>query len=306
MSLSASSSGAGSASSVSRSSRASIASTTRGTVAVAVLQQQPRAGAQRRLGEPAELGLELAGHLRRVLGGGEQVAAGEVDLVGRADRHRQRRRRPRRAPVERPHAGDARAGAGGQRRRPRRPGAARRRRAARVAADSPPSVAQHELHRAGAATRRRRARRAARRVSRCSSSGGPAYQGSRGRALDDVVAVQRADRQEVTSRRRAARLAHAAVERRRTMRSKTSSDQPTRSILLTATTTWRTRSSAAIAAWRRVCSITPLRASTSTIATSAVEAPVTMLRVYCSWPGRVGEDEAPPRRREVAVARRRS
>ena len=38
-------------------------------------------------------------------------------------------------------------------------------------------------------------------------------------------------------------------------------------------------------AWRRVCSTTPVRASTSTMARSAVEAPVTMLRVYCTWPG---------------------
>ncbi len=30
---------------------------------------------------------------------------------------------------------------------------------------------------------------------------------------------------------------------------------------------------------------TPWRASTSTMARSAVEAPVAMLRVYCSWPG---------------------
>ena len=30
---------------------------------------------------------------------------------------------------------------------------------------------------------------------------------------------------------------------------------------------------------------TPLRASTRITAASAVEAPVTMLRVYCSWPG---------------------
>ena len=30
---------------------------------------------------------------------------------------------------------------------------------------------------------------------------------------------------------------------------------------------------------------TPLRASTRITATSAVDAPVTMLRVYCSWPG---------------------
>ena len=36
---------------------------------------------------------------------------------------------------------------------------------------------------------------------------------------------------------------------------------------------------------RRVCSITPLRASTRITATSAVDAPVTMLRVYCTCPG---------------------
>ena len=36
----------------------------------------------------------------------------------------------------------------------------------------------------------------------------------------------------------------------------------------------------AMKAWRRDCSRTPLRASISTIARSAVEAPVTMLRVY--------------------------
>ena len=53
--------------------------------------------------------------------------------------------------------------------------------------------------------------------------------------------------------------------------------------------------------WRRVCSITPLRASTRITATSAVEAPVTMLRVYCTWPGRVGELEAAARRDERAV-----
>ena len=38
-------------------------------------------------------------------------------------------------------------------------------------------------------------------------------------------------------------------------------------------------------AWRRVCSTTPWRASTSTIPSSAVEAPVTMFRVYWTWPG---------------------
>ena len=36
---------------------------------------------------------------------------------------------------------------------------------------------------------------------------------------------------------------------------------------------------------RRVWVSTPLRASIRMTATSAVEAPVAMLRVYCSWPG---------------------
>ena len=38
-------------------------------------------------------------------------------------------------------------------------------------------------------------------------------------------------------------------------------------------------------AWRRVWLQHALRASTRTTARSAVEAPVAMLRVYCSWPG---------------------
>ena len=37
--------------------------------------------------------------------------------------------------------------------------------------------------------------------------------------------------------------------------------------------------------WRRVWVSTPLRASMRIIARLAVEAPVAMLRVYCSWPG---------------------
>ena len=45
------------------------------------------------------------------------------------------------------------------------------------------------------------------------------------------------------------------------------------------------RNSDAMNACRRDCSSTPLRASTRISARSAVEAPVTMLRVYCSCPG---------------------
>ena len=44
-------------------------------------------------------------------------------------------------------------------------------------------------------------------------------------------------------------------------------------------------SSAERYACRRVCSTTPFRASTNSSAASAVEAPVTMLRVYCTCPG---------------------
>ncbi len=44
-------------------------------------------------------------------------------------------------------------------------------------------------------------------------------------------------------------------------------------------------SSEAMKPWRLDWVSTPLRASTSTMASSAVQAPVTMLRVYCTWPG---------------------
>ena len=55
--------------------------------------------------------------------------------------------------------------------------------------------------------------------------------------------------------------------------------------MFTAKTTWGIPSIVAMKVCRCVCSMTPLRASRSTTATSAVEAPVTMLRVYWTWPG---------------------
>ena len=67
--------------------------------------------------------------------------------------------------------------------------------------------------------------------------------------------------------------------------SNTVSSKSTRSILLTHTTTCGTPSSVARNAWRRLCSVMPLRASSRISATSAVEAPVTMLRVYWMCPG---------------------
>jgi hypothetical protein len=55
--------------------------------------------------------------------------------------------------------------------------------------------------------------------------------------------------------------------------------------LFTATTTWGMRSSDEMKPCRLLWVSTPLRASTSTMASSAVLAPVTMLRVYCTCPG---------------------
>ena len=67
--------------------------------------------------------------------------------------------------------------------------------------------------------------------------------------------------------------------------SNTSRLKSTRSILLTARTKSLMPSRRAMRACRRDWTRTPCCASTSRIATSAVEAPVAMLRVYCSWPG---------------------
>ena len=55
--------------------------------------------------------------------------------------------------------------------------------------------------------------------------------------------------------------------------------------MLIATTTCLIPSRCAIVEWRLVCGRIPWRASTMTTASCAVEAPVTMFRVYCTWPG---------------------
>ena len=181
----------------------------------AVLQGEPRAGAQRRLREPADVGEQLARRDRRRLGGDEHVPAPEVEVAVDAHRHRlpggrrlERRRRASR-PRRRARAGPRAA------RRPRRPAAARRprrgrrrrgrRRPGRAAPTGPGSAA-------------RPARRPAARASRgARAAAGPAYQPSRVRALDHVVAVQRAhrqrpDRAEPDPRREQVEVGHDAVE----------------------------------------------------------------------------------------------
>ena len=62
-----------------------------------------------------------------------------------------------------------------------------------------------------------------------------------------------------------------------------------------------TPNKATMCVWRRVCTRTPFSASTSTTAASAVEAPVAMLRVYCSWPGQSATMNLRLRRLEVAI-----
>jgi hypothetical protein len=54
---------------------------------------------------------------------------------------------------------------------------------------------------------------------------------------------------------------------------------------LTATSTWGICKSEAMKPWRLDWVTTPCCASTRMMASSAVDAPVTMLRVYWMWPG---------------------
>jgi len=70
--------------------------------------------------------------------------------------------------------------------------------------------------------------------------------------------------------------------------------------LLIASTAREMPSSRARKLWRRLGEHA-LRASMSMTARSAVEAPVTMLRVYCSCPGVSGDDELAPFGGEEAV-----
>ena len=65
----------------------------------------------------------------------------------------------------------------------------------------------------------------------------------------------------------------------------TSSLYSTISILFTVSTTCSMPSSDTMYECRRVCVTTPLVASTSITARSALDPPVIMLRVYCSCPG---------------------
>src|SRR6185312_10575629 len=111
---------------------------------------------------------------------------------------------------------------------------------------------------------------------------GPSYQGVR--LLERAtLSPSRAEIGTVSSERRLQGVAN--VSKARSISRKRRCEKSTRSILLTASTTSRMPSRWTIAAWRRVCSTSPLRASTSSTARSTLDAPVAMLRVNCWWPG---------------------
>ena len=119
-------------------------------------------------------------------------------------------------------------------------------------------------------------------VSRCAIRVGPTYQGIRVLAVKMLSPSRDTTGMHCTS---AIPSPSAMVRYSATIAAKRSASNPTRSILLTASTTWRTPSNARIWLWRRVCVITPLRASINTTARSAADAPVAMFRVYWAWPG---------------------
>ena len=119
-------------------------------------------------------------------------------------------------------------------------------------------------------------------VSRYSSSVGPSYQGVLSLASTTLSPASADTGMHWMS---GSSIWRATVAYSRSISRKRSSANSTRSILLTASTTWRMPSSATSHECRRVWVSTPLRASSRITAQSAVDAPVTMLRVYCSCPG---------------------
>ena len=119
-------------------------------------------------------------------------------------------------------------------------------------------------------------------VSRKSSKDIPAYHGVRS-DLTTTLSPSKADSGiQVTSG-----MFNGAINSlySLTISLKRSSEKSTRSILLTASTTCLIPNKETRKEWRRVCVITPVRASTKIIARLAVEPPVIILRVYCSCPG---------------------
>ncbi len=277
-------------------------STSARTVRVPALQQQPLAGDERCSATIVTVAPTSRTGPARPPRAAMQVAPGDVDVVGQPQGHRLAAPAPRpaarRGVDRRPPSCAPRSGRPRPRRRPRRCPRRRDRRTRGSRGARRSCGPDHVLHREPERLRAPgRCRPGPPRGARAAS--GRSYQACAGRAGHHVVAVEGADR----DRHDVVDAEGAGVRRRtrRGSRSNTARSKPTRSILLTASATCRTPSRALTAACRRVCSTTPLRASTRTSASSAVEAPVTMLRVYCTCPGVSARMNDRCRRREVAV-----
>ena len=129
---------------------------------------------------------------------------------------------------------------------------------------------------------------AGKRSSSCSSEG-PSYQSAASGCV--TLSPRKADTGMISATVMPARSAKVSSASRTAL--KACSGFSTASSLLTANTMLGTRSSCASSACRRVCGssvsgcavTSSLVRSTSTIAASLPAAAVTMLRVYCSWPG---------------------
>ena len=257
-----------------------------------MLQRQLCAGLQRPLRQPADVGLQLAHRHGRRLRGGEQVAAREVEVAVDPHRHRLAGRGRLQRPVERLHDGHPRALAARQRDDLRaRP---------QLAAGDAPRVgallaAQHPLDREA-----QLARLADRQLDRLQVLEQRRARVPRQplRALDHVVAVQRAHRQrrhraEPDLRGEAVEVGHDPVEdllrpvdeihlvdRQHHM---TDAQQPCHCRVPA-----RLLDHAVACVDQHDCHLGGRGAGDHVARVLLV-------------PGRVGEDEAPPRRREVAV-----
>ena len=231
--------------------------------------------------------LELARGDRRSLGSASMSPRETSIVVLEPDRHRHARRRL----VDRAVGGvdrrDAACAGRTAARRPRRPRARRRPRpgprsrgsrgARRTSAGSP--TAPGSGGRRGCGRRRSRSPRGARAASR------PCHHGIRvGRARRRCR--RGAPRSGSPASSLDARARRSRSSSSRSISWKRASSKSTRSILLTA----NDDVGDARAATRSACGgasarSRPCARRRSTTATSAVEAPVTMLRVYCTWPG---------------------
>ena len=220
-----------------------------------VLERVARAGAQRGLAHPATVASISRARDRRVSRRADEVAAADVEVVGEPHRDRQRRDRVLDRAVEGSIAAIVVCAPDGQHGHlsPERQRAARELAGVRALVVAPAARAGSSTGPAAAARRGRVGAHVD--CSRCSSSGGPSYQGEaseRSTTLSPCSAAIGITRDvgDVEALGQRAELAPRS-------RGSASSSQSTRSILFTHATTCLIPSSAESGAWRRDWSTMP-------------------------------------------------